>query len=41
MGVRLFNVLPDGERVFFISNPALGLWAAGERFAAGAGAAAR
>ena len=22
-----FNELPDGERVFFISNPALGLWA--------------
>jgi hypothetical protein len=21
------NELPDGERVFFISNPALGLWA--------------
>jgi hypothetical protein len=21
------NVLPDGEEVYFISNPALGLWA--------------
>jgi nickel-dependent lactate racemase len=27
-----FNVLPDGETVFFIPNPALGLWAARERF---------
>ncbi len=22
-----FNTLPDGERIFYISNPALGLWA--------------
>ena len=22
-----WNVLPDGERIFYISNPALGLWA--------------
>lgn len=27
-----FNTLPDGEEVFFISNPALGLWASKERF---------
>jgi len=27
-----FNVLPDGEEIFCISNPALGLWAARERF---------
>jgi hypothetical protein len=26
------NTLPDGEEVFFISNPALGLWAHRERF---------
>jgi nickel-dependent lactate racemase len=26
------NTLPDGENVFFISNPALGLWAHRERF---------
>lgn len=26
------NTLPDGESVFFISNPALGLWACRERF---------
>jgi nickel-dependent lactate racemase len=26
------NTLPDGEEVFFISNPALGLWACKERF---------
>ena len=25
------NILPDGEEIFFISNPALGLWAAKER----------
>ncbi len=25
------NVMPDGEEVFFISNPALGLWACRER----------
>ena len=23
-----WNTMPDGERVYFISNPALGLWAA-------------
>lgn len=27
-----FNELPDGEKVFFISNPALGLWACRRRF---------
>ncbi len=27
-----FNVLPDGEEIFYISNPALGLWAYKERF---------
>ncbi|NWF89329.1 MAG: DUF2088 domain-containing protein [Ignavibacteriaceae bacterium] len=27
-----FNVLPNGEEVFYISNPALGLWAYKERF---------
>jgi hypothetical protein len=27
-----FNTLPDGERVFYISNPALGLWAYRGRF---------
>jgi len=21
------NILPDGEEIFYISNPALGLWA--------------
>ena len=26
------NVLPDGEEVFYISNPAIGLWAYKERF---------
>ncbi len=26
------NVLPDGEEVFYISNPALGLWAVRDRF---------
>jgi len=26
------NILPDGEEIFFISNPALGLWAAKEKF---------
>ncbi|MEZ5070906.1 MAG: hypothetical protein R2751_08045 [Bacteroidales bacterium] len=30
-----FNRMPDGEEVFFISNPALGLWSWKERFAAG------
>ena len=28
-----FNTLPDGEEVFFISNPALGLWALKQQFA--------
>jgi nickel-dependent lactate racemase len=27
-----FNLMPDGEVVFFISNPALGLWAHSDRF---------
>lgn len=27
-----FNTLPDGERIFYISNPALGLWAHRGRF---------
>ncbi|WP_297092512.1 lactate racemase domain-containing protein [uncultured Draconibacterium sp.] len=27
-----FNVLPDGEEVFYISNPAIGLWAFRDRF---------
>ena len=27
-----FNILPDGEEVFYISNPAIGLWAYRERF---------
>ncbi|MDR1154285.1 MAG: lactate racemase domain-containing protein [Bacteroidales bacterium] len=27
-----FNTLPDGEEVFYISNPALGLWAHRDRF---------
>ena len=27
-----FNTLPDGEEIFFISNPAIGLWASRERF---------
>ena len=26
------NVLPDGEEIFYISNPALGLWACRIRF---------
>jgi len=26
------NILPDGEEIFYISNPALGLWAYRERF---------
>ena len=28
-----FNTMPDGEEVFYISNPALGLWAYREKFA--------
>lgn len=27
-----FNTLPDGEEIFYISNPAVGLWAYKERF---------
>ncbi|TWU31717.1 lactate racemase domain-containing protein [Novipirellula artificiosorum] len=27
-----FNTLPDGEEIFYISNPALGLWAYREKF---------
>jgi nickel-dependent lactate racemase len=27
-----YNTMPDGEKVFFISNPALGLWAHKDRF---------
>ena len=27
-----FNTMPDGEEVFYISNPALGLWAYREKF---------
>lgn len=27
-----FNTLPDGEEIFYISNPALGLWSWRERF---------
>lgn len=27
-----FNTLPDGEEIFYISNPALGLWAWREKF---------
>ena len=27
-----YNTLPDGEEIFYISNPALGLWAYKERF---------
>ena len=27
-----FNTLPDGEEIFYISNPALGLWAFAEKF---------
>jgi hypothetical protein len=28
-----WNTLPDGERIFFVPNPALGLWAEKKRFA--------
>ncbi len=28
-----FNTMPDGEEIFYISNPALGLWAFKEKFA--------
>ena len=27
-----FNIMPDGEEIFYISNPALGLWAYKEKF---------
>ena len=27
-----FNTLPDGEEIFYISNPALGLWAFRDKF---------
>lgn len=27
-----FNLMPDGEEIFYISNPAIGLWAYRERF---------
>ena len=27
-----FNIMPDGEEIFYISNPAIGLWAYKERF---------
>lgn len=27
-----FNLMPDGEEIYFISNPAVGLWAYRERF---------
>jgi hypothetical protein len=27
-----WNTLPDGERIFFVPNPALGLWAERKRF---------
>jgi len=27
-------VMPDGEEIFFISNPAIGLWSVRERFMA-------
>ena len=26
------NILPDGEEIFYISNPAVGLWAHKDRF---------
>ncbi|HYW96393.1 MAG TPA: D-mannonate epimerase, partial [Bacteroidales bacterium] len=27
-----FNIMPDGEEIFYISNPALGLWAHKDKF---------
>jgi len=27
-----FNIMPDGEEIFYVSNPALGLWAHKDRF---------
>jgi nickel-dependent lactate racemase len=35
------QVLPDGERIFYVSNPAMGLWAYRGRFGAAQGATAR
>jgi hypothetical protein len=32
-----YNRLPDGEEVFYISNPALGLWALKSQFQTPAG----
>jgi nickel-dependent lactate racemase len=32
-----WNTLPDGEEVFFVSNPGLGLWGTAERFGADLG----
>jgi hypothetical protein len=26
------NTMPDGEEIYYISNPAIGLWAVRERF---------
>jgi hypothetical protein len=28
-----WNTLPDGEKIFYVSNPALGLWALKRQFA--------
>ena len=28
-----YNTLPDGEEIYYIPNPGLGLWIDGERFA--------
>jgi nickel-dependent lactate racemase len=27
-----YNIMPDGEKIFYISNPAVGLWAHSDRF---------
>jgi len=27
-----FNIMPDGEKIYYISNPALGLWAYKDKF---------
>jgi len=27
-----YNTMPDGEEIFYISNPALGLWTYKEKF---------
>ena len=32
MEKKLFGTLPDGEEIYYISNPALGLWAYPDRF---------